>query len=83
MNHLNKVTLLFCGALLAVPATITLAGDARSGYEFIMPATRAMQDDDFENPGLLTVEQGQQLFTMNSRAAASPVLTVMVMMAQA
>jgi len=62
MNHLNKVILLFCSALLAVPATMTLAGEAKSGYEFIKPATREMQDDDFENPGLIAVEQGQQLF---------------------
>lgn len=33
-----------------------------SGYEYITSETRAMQDDDFANPGLLTVEYGQQLF---------------------
>jgi sulfur-oxidizing protein SoxA len=58
----NKTILLFCGFLLAIPAIAVLAGDAKSGYEYIRPATRAMQDDDFENPGLLTVEQGQRLF---------------------
>ena len=62
MIRLHKIILLFCAALPAVPATMTLAGEARSGYEFIKPATRAMQDDDFENPGLIAVEKGQQLF---------------------
>ncbi len=62
MNHLNKVMLLICSALLTVPATMTAAGEVKSGYEFIKPATREMQDDDFENPGLLTVARGQQLF---------------------
>jgi sulfur-oxidizing protein SoxA len=69
MTRLNKIILLFCGALLAVPATMTLAGEVKSGYEFIMPATREMQDDDFENPGLITVEQGQQLFNNKQQSA--------------
>ena len=47
---------------LAVLVSVAHAGEPRSGYEFIRQATRDMQDDDFENPGLLTVEQGQQLF---------------------
>jgi L-cysteine S-thiosulfotransferase len=38
------------------------AGEPRSGYEFITQATRDMQDDDFLNPGMFTVEQGRQLF---------------------
>ncbi len=33
-----------------------------SGYEFITAETRAMQDDDFANPGLLSVDQGETLF---------------------
>jgi sulfur-oxidizing protein SoxA len=62
MMRLNGTTLL-CGALLlAFPATAVLAGEARSGYDYIKPASRAMQDDDFENPGMLAVEQGQQLY---------------------
>ena len=34
----------------------------RSGYEFLTPASQALQDDDFENPGWLWVEQGRQRF---------------------
>ena len=36
--------------------------EPRSGYEFITPESREMQDDDFANPGLLTVDRGQELF---------------------
>jgi sulfur-oxidizing protein SoxA len=39
-----------------------MAGEARSGYEFIKPESRAMQDDDFANPGLLAVDKGRELF---------------------
>jgi sulfur-oxidizing protein SoxA len=70
MMHLNKTTLLFCGFLLAIPAAAALAGEAKSGYEFIKPATRAMQDDDFANPGLLAVEHGQRLFNNRQKGAS-------------
>jgi sulfur-oxidizing protein SoxA len=69
MIDFNKTTLL-CGALLlAIPAIAALAGEARSGYDYIKPASRAMQDDDFENPGMLAVEQGRALF--NDRQAGA------------
>jgi len=38
------------------PATL------KSGLEFLTPETRAMQLDDFENPGFLWVEAGKALF---------------------
>jgi sulfur-oxidizing protein SoxA len=60
MIRFNKITLLCSALLLAIPAA--QAGEARSGYDYIKPASRAMQDDDFENPGMLAVEQGQALF---------------------
>ena len=41
---------------------LKLHAEPRSGYEYITPETRAMQDDDFANPGLLTVEHGAELF---------------------
>lgn len=69
MMRFSKATLLFCCFLLAIPAAAAVAGEAKSGYEYIRPATRAMQDDDFENPGLLAVEQGQHLFN-NVQGAA-------------
>ena len=33
-----------------------------SGYEFRAPETQALQDDDFDNPGFLWVEQGEELW---------------------
>jgi L-cysteine S-thiosulfotransferase len=41
-----------CQADPTVPA-------ARSGYEFLSPDTRRLQDDDFANPGMLWVETGR------------------------
>jgi sulfur-oxidizing protein SoxA len=40
----------------------TVYAEPRSGYEYIKPETRIMQDDDFANPGLLAVERGGELF---------------------
>lgn len=34
--------------------------DRRSGYTYATAETRAMQDDDFENPGMLWVEHGEE-----------------------
>ena len=33
-----------------------------SGYQFLLPETQALQDDDFANPGMLWVEMGTQLW---------------------
>lgn len=63
MKFINKnlfiITSLFALMFLM---TNSLYAEALSGYEFITPETRAMQDDDFANPGLLTVERGEALF---------------------
>jgi len=69
MIYFNKASLLFCAFLLAIPVTAALAGEAKSGYEYIKPASRAMQDDDFENPGLLAVGRGQVLFNNKQNGA--------------
>ena len=42
--------------------SLTYAEPPRSGYEFLTESTREMQDDEFANPGMVTVEQGQKLF---------------------
>ena len=55
--------------LLAVQSGHGLAETVKSGYEYIKPATRTMQDDDFENPGMLTVERGQELFNEKQQGA--------------
>ena len=69
MRRRTQLLVLLCGlAGVSIPCT-GAAFEAKSGYEFIKPATRAMQDDDFENPGLLAVEQGMELF--NTRQAGA------------
>jgi L-cysteine S-thiosulfotransferase len=45
------------------------AADRRSGYEFMSPETRAMQDDDKSNPGMLWVLDGEAMW--NSKDGAS------------
>jgi L-cysteine S-thiosulfotransferase len=36
-----------------------ITGEKMSGYVFASPETQAMQDDDFENPGMLAVQDGE------------------------
>jgi len=62
MIQLHKIGWLVGGFLLAIHSAVSVAADPKSGYDYIKPTTRAMQDDDFENPGLLAVEQGRDLF---------------------
>jgi sulfur-oxidizing protein SoxA len=54
-----------CVAALAVLATIAAcmaSGEPRSGYDYLGPENRALQDDAFANPGMLWVERGAQAF---------------------
>jgi sulfur-oxidizing protein SoxA len=55
-------------AILAVNAEV--ARDQRkSGYDFMAPPTRAMQDEDTSNPGMLWVLDGEALWKRKSGAA--------------
>lgn len=47
---------------LMMLAVTSVYAEPRSGYEFVKSETQVMQDDDFANPGLLTVDRGEQLF---------------------
>jgi sulfur-oxidizing protein SoxA len=51
---------------LLVASTVATAeipqGERRSGYSFMTPDTRAMQDDDTANPGMLWVLDGEALW---------------------
>jgi sulfur-oxidizing protein SoxA len=38
-------------------------GDIRSGYTYMTNETRSIQDDDFENPAMLWVEKGEELWS--------------------
>ena len=44
--------------------------DRRSGYSFMGPDTRAMQDDDTANPGMLWVLDGEALWNRKEGSAA-------------
>jgi len=43
----------------------------RSGITFVRPEIRAMQEDDFSNPGMLWVEKGAKLWGAGARSCAS------------
>jgi L-cysteine S-thiosulfotransferase len=51
--------LLLLLALLALPA---MADERRSGYDYMRAETRAMQDDELANPGMLAVMEGEGLW---------------------
>jgi sulfur-oxidizing protein SoxA len=53
---------------MAAAADIPLAG-RRSGYDFMSRETRAMQDDDTANPGMLGVLEGGALWARKTGAA--------------
>lgn len=44
-------------------------GDKRSGYTYAQPETRAMQDDEFENPGFLLLDTATTLWDTPDGAA--------------
>lgn len=46
----------------AIGVVAASAAEPRSGYEFLTPDTQAMQDDEFANPGMPTVDLGRKLF---------------------
>jgi L-cysteine S-thiosulfotransferase len=51
-------------AALLLPASVALAqaDGRRSGFDFMSPATQAMQKDDTQNPAFLWLQQGRQAF---------------------
>lgn len=63
----------FLGALGGGMLAVVLAGavaapgadDRRSGFDFMSPALRAMQDDETSNPGMLAVKEGEAAWTAN------------------
>ena len=60
--------------VLFLIATATFAAEItpetrRSGYDFAVAATRAMQDDDTANPGMLWVLEGETLWGTKAGAA--------------
>jgi sulfur-oxidizing protein SoxA len=53
--------LLILATFLLTPLSGPLAQPV-SGYTFLDESTRAMQDDEFENPGMVAVDRGSELF---------------------
>jgi len=51
------------GAQISANAAVETAAGARSGYTYMGPETQALQDDDFANPGMLWVDEGQKLWS--------------------
>ena len=70
-NLLRPVYLALVLAASAMPAHSTEIAPAgrRSGYEMMGSATRAMQDDDAANPGMLWVLDGEALWNQKTGAA--------------
>src|SRR6202000_707997 len=64
-------SLLMAASIVLRPliATEIPATERRSGYTFMGPETRAMQDDNTSNPGMLGVLDGEALW--NRKAAAA------------
>ena len=56
---MRRIACLLLGLLLP---SASLCAEPVSGYAFIDPSTREMQDDEFENPGMVTVDRGSELF---------------------
>lgn len=57
---MSRLSVLF--TVLLVGLTPTAAAEPLSGYDFAGPETRAMQDDDFANPGGFWLEHGEELW---------------------
>src|SRR5579871_749089 len=55
--------------LRAAIATEIPTAERRSGYTFMAPETKAMQDDDTSNPGMLGVLDGEALWNRKAGAA--------------
>lgn len=47
------------------------SNDIRSGSTFLKPETRAMQEDEFANPGYLWVDQGRALFEAGDKPCST------------
>jgi sulfur-oxidizing protein SoxA len=66
---MKALVLALAAAAAAATAAEIAPEDRRSGSEFAAPETRAMQDDDNANPGILGVLQGEALWTTKVGAA--------------
>ena len=78
---MRRTRLSFRTAAAAVAASLVAVGalaqiapsERRSGYADLSPETKAMQDDDTANPGMLSVLDGEALWS--AKAGAAPLFT--------
>jgi sulfur-oxidizing protein SoxA len=63
------IRLVALATVLALLGSAGRAEEKRSGYQDASPETRAMQDDDAQNPGFLWVQQGEALWSQRSDGA--------------
>jgi sulfur-oxidizing protein SoxA len=70
MRHTKTIVVGLTAAALAVAGTAMARDwgkyqveDRRSGYTYMTDETRFMQNDDFENPAMLWVERGEELWS--------------------
>jgi len=63
------VLLMLVVAAMTTARAQTASKERRSGYDFASPETRAMQDDDTANPGMLWVLQGETLWATKAGTA--------------
>ena len=56
---------------LALTAVAAYNQQPVSGYDYLSPEMQAMQDDDFANPGMITVEAGESLFAKQGKDGKS------------
>ncbi|MBV8132096.1 MAG: sulfur oxidation c-type cytochrome SoxA [Alphaproteobacteria bacterium] len=66
---MRALVLAAVAAAVAAAAAEIAPQDRHSGYDFAGPDTRAMQDDDTANPGMLGVLQGETLWAAKTGAA--------------
>src|SRR6202166_2345475 len=68
---ITLAALLFAAGFVIPPLSATEIPQAerRSGYSFMTPDTRAMQDDDTANPGMLWVLDGEALWKRKTGSA--------------
>ena len=65
---MRAALVLAAGLALAAPPVPAQIDGPRSGADFLTPDTRALQDDDFLNPGLFAVEEGRAAGWRRGRA---------------
>jgi sulfur-oxidizing protein SoxA len=69
MRFAGIITLVALLTAGAARATEISQAERRSGYSFMTPDTRAMQDDDTANPGMLWVLDGEALWKRRAGSA--------------